>query len=211
MHDTASVDFIVRSWPIARIDPVYDEDLTHLDEWIRRLKIEYDIFFTGNRKRPPDDLRMRVEKVVKRLAEATDLSFSQRFRYNTLIARFYVYRDLWRRIQQERESAAGAPSAPASASSHQAQTDPLVEEVQVSISDPDAEADKVQRLYDEFLRMRGGHTNAPGISYQQFAGYLARQTQGIKEKYQCTSVIFRIAVEEKTIKFTAKAVDSSGT
>src|SRR5512136_1666302 len=83
---------------------MYDEDLKNLEEWIRRLKIEYDIFFVGNRRKPPDELRQRVEKTVKRLAEATDMSLSQRFLYNTLIARFYVYRDHWRRTQQEHES-----------------------------------------------------------------------------------------------------------
>jgi hypothetical protein len=88
--------------------PVYDEDLKHLEDGIRRLKIEYDIFFVGNRKKPPDELRMRVEKIAKRLAEATDMTISQRFLYNTLITRFYVYRDLWRRTQQEHESADGA-------------------------------------------------------------------------------------------------------
>ena len=58
---------------------MYDEDLTNLEEWIRRLKIDYEIFFNGNRKKPPDDLRLRVERLVKRLAESTDMSFSQRF------------------------------------------------------------------------------------------------------------------------------------
>ncbi|MBZ5497921.1 MAG: hypothetical protein LAP85_16070 [Acidobacteriia bacterium] len=189
---------------------MYDDDLTLLDESIRRLKVEYDIFFVGNRKRAPDDLRMRVEKLVKRLAEAVDMSFSQRFRYNTLIARFYVYRDLWRRTQQERESAEGLQDVPGPSSSSDTQADSSHRRVQISISDPKAEADKVRHLYDELLRMRGDHTKeSPSISYQQFASYIANQTQGIKKKYQCASVTFRIALEEKTLKFTAKADNSA--
>ena len=189
---------------------MYEEDLTNLDDWIRRLKVEYDIFFTGNRKRPPDDLRGRVEKLVKRLAEATDLNSSQRFRYNTLLARFCVFRDRWRRIQQERESDAGSPGGPARSPQIDAHRCGRATAVQISISDPEIETDKVQRLYDELLRMRENHTKeSRGIPYQQFAEYLAGQTQSIKKQYQCASVIFRIAVEEKTIKFTAKADNSS--
>lgn len=190
---------------------MYDEDLSDLDEWIRRLKVEYDIFFNGNRKRPPDDLRARVEKLVKRLAEASGMTFSQRFRYTTLISRFHVYRDLWRRTQQELESAEGsAGTSSARTSPFNLKRERLPEGVRVSISDPQAEAEKVQRLYDELLRMRKEHAKeSPSISYQQFADYVATQTQGIKKKYQCASVVFRIALEEKAVKFTAKADNSS--
>jgi hypothetical protein len=189
--------------------PVYDEDLKHLDEWIRRLKIEYDIFFIGNRKKPPDDLRMRVEKLVKRLAEVGDMSFSQRFLYNTLIARFYVYRDLWRRTQQEHESAEGAVAAPVPDQQNAPRDQPetsMPRDVQVSISDPEIEAGNVRRLYDELLRLKGSHAKeSPEISYHQFAAYIANQMRGIKTKHHCNSVTFRIALEDKTIKFVAKA------
>jgi len=192
---------------------VYDEDLANMDEWVRRLKIEYDIFFNGNRRRPPDDLRMRVERLVKRLAEATDLSFAQRFRYNTLLARFCVYRDLWRRTQQERESADDAREKTAPAGQNpplNPRTASPIGEVQVSISDPEAEADKIRHLYDELLHMRGNHAKEmPVNSYQQFADYIGAQTQFIRQKYQCANVTFRIALEDKAVKFTAKAADSS--
>ena len=186
-----------------------DEDLTNLDEWIRRLKIEYEIFFNGNRKKPPDDLRMRVERLVKRLAETTDMSLSQRFRYNTLISRFYVYRDLWRRNQQDQESAErhGRDPAPSvKTASPNAQKSLLPPGVQISIGNPETEGEKVRQLYDELLRMKGGNAGGtPPIPYKQFAEYIRSKTQSIKKKYQCASVLFRIALEEEAVKFTAKA------
>ena len=192
---------------------MYDDDLKNLEEWIRRLKIEYDIFFVGNRKKPPDELRMRVEKVVKRLAEAGNMTFSQRYLYNTLIARFYVYRDLWRRTQQERESAGETSVITAPPRRTPAADEPgkeLPREIQVSISDPEADSGSIRRLYDELLRMRESHAKeSPGVTYQQFADYIANQTRGIKEKHQCTSVTFRIALEEKNIKLVARANNSS--
>ncbi len=186
----------------------YDEDLTTLEEWIRRLKVEYDIFFNGNRKKPPDDLRMRVEKLVKRMSEAVDMSFSQRFRYNTLIARFYVYRDLWRRTQQELESSGeGRTANPASRIPHsEAKQTSGFEEVQVLIIDPAGETSKMRRLYDAVLHARGETVDgSPGISFGQFSAYITAQTEKMKKKHQCTSVTFRIARDEKTIKLTAKA------
>jgi hypothetical protein len=192
---------------------VYDEDLTNLDEGIRRLKIEYDIFLNGGRKKPPDDARLRVERMVKRLGEATDMSFPQRFRYNTLIARFYVYRDRWRRRQQERETASGfgGETARLKPDTH-AQARPIAGSavVQISISDPETEATKVRQLYDELLRMsRNRPKGSPEISFQQFSSYITSQAQNIKKKCRCSSVTFRLAIEEKAIKFTAKAGNES--
>jgi hypothetical protein len=163
---------------------VYDEDLTNLDEWIRRLKVDYDIFLNGHRKKPPDDLRMRVERLVKRLAEATDMSFSQRFRYNTLIARFYVYRDMWRRSQQDMESAAGPsrkPMPPGRDLPPDAQRNANPREVQVSISNPESEGDKVRHLYQELQRARAAVSpGAPAIPYEQVFGLYRQPGTGHK-------------------------------
>lgn len=183
----------------------YDEDLTNLDEWLRRLKIEYHIFFTGNRKKPPDDLKARVERLVKKLSECSDMSFSQRFRFNTLISRYYVYRDLWRRTQLEKEMGSGPKenTSPVARSSRKEQSP--AEKVRISISDPKAEEEKVRFLYDALLRTKKSDSAETPISYAQFAKYIANQTRGIREKYGCSAVAFTIALEEDAIRFTAAA------
>ena len=38
-----------------------EDYLARLEEDIRRLKIEYDVYFSGGTKRPPYDTKMRVE------------------------------------------------------------------------------------------------------------------------------------------------------
>jgi hypothetical protein len=192
-----------------RLQPVYDEDLSNLDEWLRRLKVEYDIFFNGHRKRPPEDLRARVDKVVKKLVEATDMSFSQRFRYNTLVSRYYVYRDLWRRTMKERENseeAARELSAEIGPDDSAKATDPSPIEIQVSIANPEKEEDKVRQLYDALLQIRETHSpNVPGLSFEKFVKYISTQTDGIRVKYACSSVLYKVRLEENAIRFTAAA------
>jgi hypothetical protein len=183
---------------------MYDEDLTNLDEWIRRLKIEYHIFFTGNRKKPPDDLRIRVERLVKRLSERSDMSFSDRFRFNTLITRYYVYRDLWRRTLLSKEMGAEPKENPQIKASPPA-AKPPAETVRISISDPKSEEEKIRLLYNSLLRIRGTESGETPISYAQFAKYIASQTRGIREKYKCPAVAFTIALEEDAIRFKAAA------
>jgi hypothetical protein len=187
---------------------MYDEDLANLDEWLRRLKIEYLIYFNGNRKKPPDDLKLRVEKLVKKLSECSEMSFSQRFRFNTLVARFYVYRDLWRRTIQERELGLESKSGAIKSASPPLTNKSSVEAVRISISDPKTDEGKIQQLYNALLRIRKTDSKEPAISYEHFAKYIATQTLGIRGKHGCTSVVFTISLEENAIRFTAGAENS---
>ena len=182
---------------------MYDEDLDNLDDWLRRLKVEYEIFFNGHRKKPPDDLKLRLEKLIKRLSEVQDMSYAQRFRYNTLITRFYVFRDRWRRTLASRErSDELAGQVPLTAKSEPPATLPLC----VSIADPVAEAGKVRQLYDALLGAGKDRAKAAaGFSYPQFAVYIAKKTQNIKDKCGCAKVQFTIVLEDDAIRFVASA------
>ncbi len=84
-------------------EPTVDEQLARLEEGIRRLKIEFDVFFNGASKRPPYDTKGRVETQLKRLGDDRTLSFAQRYHYNSLASRYNAFRDLWRRTMQGRE------------------------------------------------------------------------------------------------------------
>ena len=58
---------------------IVTEELSQLEENMRRLKIEFDIYFNGGPQRPPADGRWRVESVIKKFADAPKLSFSPAF------------------------------------------------------------------------------------------------------------------------------------
>jgi hypothetical protein len=180
---------------------VYEDDLTNLDEWLRRLKVEYTIYFNGHRKKPPDDLKLRVEKLVKRLSEVQNMNFGERFRYNTLVTRFYVLRDLWRRTLLARElGAEGADGV----SGTEGPATPAAGQVRVSIADPEADEIRVRELYQALLNARKRNpAEAAPVAYPQFVKYIAKQVRSIKAKSGCARVIFTIAVDEDAIRFLA--------
>ena len=92
-------------------EPTIDDQLTRLEEDIRRLKIEFDMFFNGATKRPPYDTKGRVDTFIKRIGDDRTLTFAQRYRYNSLGARYNAFRDLWRRTMQGREEGRDAVCA----------------------------------------------------------------------------------------------------
>jgi hypothetical protein len=81
-----------------------DEDLGQFERDIRQLKIEYDQYFGGGRKRPPTEIEWRIELLVKRYGErGGDLKFAQRFRFNNLTQTYAKYKDIFRKKVQLKE------------------------------------------------------------------------------------------------------------
>jgi len=79
-----------------------DQQLTRLEDDIRKLKIDFGIFFSGGGKRPPHEARGRVESLIKRISDDRNLTYVQRYHFNSLVARYTSYRELWRRMFKQR-------------------------------------------------------------------------------------------------------------
>lgn len=79
-----------------------DMQLSRMEDDIRKLKIDFDIFFNGATKRAPLEARARLDSFIKRIADNRNLTYAQRYQFNTLVARFTSYRELWRRTLKAR-------------------------------------------------------------------------------------------------------------
>lgn len=79
-----------------------DQQLARLEEDMRKLKIDFGIYFNGGLKRAPHEARGRVEAHIKRLSDDRSLTYAQRYVLNNLVSRFTSYRELWRRTFKQR-------------------------------------------------------------------------------------------------------------
>ena len=183
--------------------PAPDEQLTRLEEDIRRLRIEFDIFFNGAAKRPPYDTKGRVETVLKRLGDDRTLTYAQRYRYNSLAARYNAFRDLWRRTMQGREEGRD----PASAARASGKKDgPQIDPISISCRDPHKEIEIVKSLYSSLLEAKqkcGEPTDS--FSFPKFHRLVAQRADGLKEKSGCERIMFSVSVEDGHVSFKAKA------
>ena len=87
-----------------------EEELNVLDHQLRRLKIEYEIFFNNPTKRPPTDIEWKVTTLLRKFSDSSRLSFSQRFRYNEMAQRYAIQSDLWRKKMRIREEGYRRPA-----------------------------------------------------------------------------------------------------
>jgi hypothetical protein len=79
-----------------------DQQLVRIEDDIRKLKIDFDIYFNNGAKRAPLEARARLESTIKRIADDRNLTYAQRYHFNALVARFTSYRELWRRILKKK-------------------------------------------------------------------------------------------------------------
>jgi hypothetical protein len=179
-----------------------DEELTRLEEDIRRLKIEYEAYFNGGNPRPPTDTLYRVEQALKRYAShASRLTVSQRFRFNQLWQRYAVHSDLWRKRLRDKEE--GRESLPRR---HATEMDSAA---QIVCRDPDREQAKVDRLLQALVdaKQRVGE-RTDDIDPARFQRFVREKTRQLKQELGCDSVQFSVAVKDGRVRFTAVKADS---
>ena len=192
-------------YAVGENQPTPDEQLTRLEDDIRRLRVEFDIFFNGAAKRPPYDTKGRVETLLKRLGDDRTLNYAQRYRYNSLAARYNAFRDLWRRTMQGREE--GRDPVSAARASAKKETDAKeIESVSFVCLDAHREVEVVKNLYASLLeaKRRCGEPTED-LSFPRFHRLIASKADGIKEQLGCDRVQFSVAVEGGHVSFKARA------
>lgn len=74
-----------------------DQQIARMEEDLRKLKIDFDIYFNGSSKRPPLEARARLDAQIKRILDDRTLTYAQRFQFNAMVSKFNSYKELWRR------------------------------------------------------------------------------------------------------------------
>jgi hypothetical protein len=184
-------------------EPTVDEQLKRLEEDIRRLKIEFDVYFNGASKRPPYDTKGRVETTLKRLADDRSLSFAQRYLLNSLGARYTSFRELWRRTMQGREE--GRDAAAAARASARVEASNTESSSTFVCDDAHKDVPTVKQLFDALIeaKMKCGEPT-DDLTFPRFHHLVATRTDNLKERLGCERVRFSIDVEGGRVSFKAK-------
>jgi hypothetical protein len=196
-----------------------DEELGALERDIRQLKIEYDQFFGGGRKRPPNEIEWRIELVVKKYGERSgDMKYGQRFRYNNLTQTYAKYKDIFRkRLKQKEEGAVqrhfGAAAkaieaerakrlAEANARYATAVAEPSV--FRMSCSEPERETDKVEKLYQAFVEAkRSAGENIEKLTHAGFTEFVRKKTKDLRTQKGCREVEYVVETIDNQVKLKA--------
>jgi hypothetical protein len=182
------------------LGPTIEQQLTRVEEDIRRLKIEFDVYFSGGSKRAPYDTKLRVESLLKRLGDDRTLNFAQRYLLNSLQTRYASFRELWRRMLQEREEGRGIAAARAPV--HQP-TQFIKSEF--SCQDVRHDVQTVKGVYDALMEAkRSCGETAHDLSFARFHRLVMERTDALKQQCGENRVVFSVDVDNGHVSFKAK-------
>ncbi|MCA1563875.1 MAG: hypothetical protein LC804_27725 [Acidobacteria bacterium] len=180
-------------------------DLQVLAAELKRLEAEYNMFFAGRLPRPPWETRGRVDALLKRWDRGLIETSAERFRFQTLQARYAAFADLWDRGQRAREEGRPGPFARKPAESRPAKDKPDARIVHVTaFTDPMKEIDKLHALYDSLMDARR-EVGEDVVPFHKFAGLVKEQVKKIRETGS-PEVAFRVATKDGKVNFTVKGM-----
>jgi hypothetical protein len=176
-----------------------DADLGRLENGIRQLKIQYDMFFAGSVPRQPLELRSELEKIIRRHSATPIRRYASRFHFNALVSRFNSLSELWAKTLRVLEE--GDRPAPAVAD-RAGNSEQLV--ARCTLKDPAAERDLLKLLHGQLLdaRKKAGEPTDK-LSFESFVLTISAQTRKMREKTGCDKVDLRVIVIDR--KVTVKA------
>lgn len=193
-----------------------NEDLDFLEKGIRQLQIEWEKFFSGIERKPPVDLRTKLEVVVRRHSNAEFRNNIDRFRFQNLASRYQTFSELWakrlRAMEEGRpmglhgKAAAMAippplpPPLPRSAPAARAGTN------EVRVRDAGADTEAVRTLFDKFLEARKQAGEGGAVKFESFQKIIAQQSTRILNEKGASAVDFRLETKDGKVSLKAKAV-----
>ena len=201
-----------------------DEELNLLDQHLRRLKIEYEIFFNNPAKRPPTDVEWKVLTLIRKYSDGSRMSFSQRFRYNEMAQRYAVQADLWRKKLRIREEGYRRPQdailsvqgvrppeeretkhRPVYGVGRNADGSASDQPFTVQCSDAASEKEKVESLYKALTAAKQKSGEKVSGSFDSFAAFVQKKTSQLRKEYGCDSVVYSVEMQDGQVKLKAKA------
>jgi hypothetical protein len=187
-----------------------DEDLAQIEESIRRLQIEWEKFFAGLERKPPHELRGRLEALIRKHAHQHIRNSTDRFRYQTLTARYNTFNEMWNkrlRAMEEGRSWTGvrppaaAPAAPAAPPQKAARPD-----TPFRVAGAASDGGAIRALYESFMEARKAGGEAGAVKFEAFEGLIAKQASRILTEQGARAVDFRLESKDGKVSLKAKPV-----
>ena len=210
-----------------------DEELNLLEQQLRRLKIEYEIYFSNPAKKPPTDIEWKVLSLLRKFSDGGHMNFSQRYRYNEMAQRYAIYSDLWRKKARIREEGYRRPQdallsvqGVRPSEEHQPQHHPVygvghactangaaaapaknseAGPLTIQCSNPHAEREKIQQLYQALAEAKKNSGEAETGNFANFRSFVQKKTEQIRKQYGCATVEFTVETQEGQVRLKAKA------
>jgi hypothetical protein len=203
-----------------------DEELSLLEDQIRRLKVEYDIYFGGGSKKPPTEIEWKVKNLLKKYSDGSRMNYGQRFRFTTVQQKYALYNALWQQKliikeegyrrpqdamlgiqgmrsdqQHEAERSLSNQKVSSAASSSDSEGG---KPFRVAVADAKPEAKSVESLYNALVAARQQTGEKSSATLDSFKKFVQQKTTQLKKEHGCQAVEYSVEMQNGQVKLKAR-------
>ena len=201
-----------------------EEDLVKIEEGIFKVQKEWERFFSGQERKAPFESKQRLDRLVRRYVGVEIRNNVERFRFQSLTAKYNTLSDMWNRklraieegkplssvqLKQVREAEAEGIIAPPPVAQLQVKgrttetVKPSRSEVRLSTLRDDDQG--VKELYEQFKAARAS-VGESEVKFESFRKLIAQQRTRLLEEKDAVAVDFRVALQDGKVALKAKPV-----
>jgi hypothetical protein len=207
-----------------------DEELSMLEDQVRRLKVEYDIYFGGGSKKPPTEIEWKVKTLLKKYSDGGRMSYGQRFRYTTVQQRYALFNALWQqklvikeegyrrpqdavlgiqgmRPDQQHEAERSLSHKNANSAASSSALGSSAEEAKpfrVAFADAKPEGKDVETLYNALVAAKQQTGDKNAATLDSFKKFVQQKTSQLKKEHGCQAVEYSVEMQNGQVKLKAK-------
>jgi hypothetical protein len=172
-----------------------DEELTVLETQLRRLKIEYEVFFSNPTKRPPTDVEWRKKSRIR--------EEGYRRPQDALLAVQGVRPDV--EAHKPHHNPVYGLSHTAAVAAATAEVPAASQPVTLHSAVDKAEREQVERLFNTLVAAKKKAGEKVSGNLDSFSTFVQKKSEEIRKQYGCQDVEFSVELAGGQVKLKAKA------
>lgn len=200
----------------------FEEELKRIESEIRKLKIQFDLYFTGANPKPPTDQRDALDKLIKKHQNSSK-TVADRFLYNAIVNKFNAYSELWTKTLRIKEEGArvhplalraaqqaatsetgGSNGSAASSRAEKRRGRPSDGDGVWRIPARRSDDSVLKELYASFIAAKEQSGDGRKPTFDVFAREVQRHAAALRQKVDCDSIDFKIYCRDNKVSLKAK-------
>ena len=181
------------------------EEIALFEQRLNELIISYEQYFIGIEKREPIKLLTEVERLGRKYLSVPIVNTMMKFKYNAIMARFNSYKQYWNRINNLIDEGKYSRDR-FRMELHRKNRDSAqpVKDEQVLPGEKSTDIE-IDTIYEKFIEARKAcHLPVGSITHDMIAAAIEKQKPLIISKFKCSTVEFKVVIEEGMPKIKAR-------
>lgn len=194
-----------------------DRLITELQELIRQVKREYELWFNGVNPKPPHELRNKLDSHVRLLRHKLPKRTADQFRIGTVLQLYQTFVDFWDKSARKSEEGGLAPWMAQSRRSLlddlQRSNEERQEQVKkperstylAKITKPEEDVDEMRKVFNSYVAAKKKVGDDMGnADFDKFRAALVKQTKTLIDSGKANAVSYRVEIADGKVAIKAK-------